>query len=285
MNAVDDTRPLLIVNADDFALTERVSQGIIDAHRRGIVTSTSVLTLTPAFERSVAMLRDVGSIGIGVHLAAVGEDPPLLSAREIPSLVDADGRLWNSWRMFLPRAAAGRIDPDDLRREFAAQIEAVTAAGLTVDHFDTHQNLHMWPMVHDVVVELGEARGVRRLRMTRSRQWGPVGLTVRALARRSERRLSARGWVWPADYTGLDEAGAFGASEMVRALGRLAASGAATTELASHPGLPDDPARDRYRWGYQWAAEHEALCSGSVRAMVDELGFRLGTYADLSVPA
>lgn len=284
MSAVDDPRPLLIVNADDFALTERVSQGIIDAHRRGVVTSTSVLTLTPAFARSVEMLRDIGSIGVGVHLAAVGEDPPLLSAREIPSLVDDGGRLWNSWKVFLPRAAAGRIDPDDLRREFAAQIEAVAAAGLTIDHFDTHQNLHMWPMVHDVVVGLGESCGVRRLRMTRSRRWGPIGLTVRALARRSERRLSGRGWVWPAGYTGLDEAGAFGIGEMVQALGRLAASGSRTVELASHPGLPDDPARDRYRWGYRWAAEHEALCSGPVRAVIDDVGFRLGTYADLPEP-
>jgi len=284
VSTVDHSRPLLIVNADDFALTERVSEGIIDAHRRGIVTSTSVLTLTPAFERSVAMLRDVGPIGVGVHLAAVGEDPPLLSAREIPTLVDADGRLWSSWKVFLPRAAAGRIDPDDLRREFAAQIEAVTAAGLVVDHFDTHQNLHMWPSVHDVVVELGESCGVRRVRMTQSRRWGPVGLTVRALGRRSRNRLSARGWVWPAEYVGLDEAGSFDVGGMVRAVGRLAASGAATAELASHPGLPDDPARDRYRWGYRWAAEYEALCSGSVRHAIDEFGFRLGTYADLPEP-
>ena len=66
---------------------------------------------------------------MGVHLAAVGEDPPLLSAREVPTLVDRRGRLARSWRAFLPRAAAGRVDPDDLRREFGAQIAAVRAAG------------------------------------------------------------------------------------------------------------------------------------------------------------
>jgi predicted glycoside hydrolase/deacetylase ChbG (UPF0249 family) len=40
---------LLIVNADDFGLTPGVSAGILDAHRHGIVTSTSVIAVAPAF--------------------------------------------------------------------------------------------------------------------------------------------------------------------------------------------------------------------------------------------
>jgi predicted glycoside hydrolase/deacetylase ChbG (UPF0249 family) len=39
----------LIVNADDFGLTRRVSQGILDAHRNGIVTSTTLLANGSAF--------------------------------------------------------------------------------------------------------------------------------------------------------------------------------------------------------------------------------------------
>lgn len=285
MSESDDEQPLLIVNADDFALTERVSRGIVEAHQGGVVTSTSVLAVTPAFRASIAMLRDVPTLGVGVHLAAVGEDAPLLSAREIPTLVDGRGHLWHSWKAFLPRAAAGRIDPDDLRREFAAQIEAVSGAGFTIDHLDTHQNLHLWPLVREVVLDLGEAHDVRRIRVTRSRRWGPIGVTVRTLANRLEDRLTERGWIWPQASTGLDEAGAIGLGEMVKAVGRLAAVDAPTAELATHPGLPEDPERDRYRWDYQWAAEYNALCSSTVRIAIDELGFRLGTFADLPAPA
>lgn len=281
MSPSERERPLLIVNADDFALTEQVSRGIIDAHRRGVVTSTSVLTLTPAFESSVAMLRDVDSLGIGVHLAAVGEDPPLLSAREIPSMVDGRGRLWSSWKVFLPRAAAGRIDPDDVRREFTAQFEAVAGAGLGIDHIDTHQNLHLWSLVREVVLDVGDAHGVRRVRVPRSRARGPIGVTVRRLSRRLEARLVERGWSAPAASVGLDEAGTMGLGVMVGAVERLAADAAPSAELATHPGLPGDPERARYRWGYRWDAEYEALCSTTVRAAVTEAGFRLGTFADL----
>ena len=74
---------LLIVNADDFGLTDGVCRAIVRAHREGIVTSTSALAVGPAFHRCASMLDDVPELGVGVHLAAVGEDPPLLSAREI----------------------------------------------------------------------------------------------------------------------------------------------------------------------------------------------------------
>ena len=109
------------------------------------MTSTSVLALAPGFEPSAPALRDTDRIGVGAHLAAVGEDPPLLTAREVPSLVDRRGRLASSWRVFLPRMAARRIDPDDLRREFTAQVERITGAGLAPGHVDTHQHLHLWP--------------------------------------------------------------------------------------------------------------------------------------------
>ena len=273
--------PLLIVNADDYGLTPGVSRAILAGHRDGIVTSTSVLSLAPGFAPTVGWLRDAPDLGTGAHLAAVGEDPPLLSAREVPTLVDKKGRMWSSWRVFLPRAAAGRIDPDDLRREFGAQIEAIAGAGVTIDHLDTHQNIHLWPMVSDVVLELGEQHGVRTVRVTRSTAKSPVGITVKRLATRLEGQLRERGWVWPEASTGLDEAGCLELGAMVGALSRLAATGARSAELATHPGGADDPARERYRWSYQWEDELAALRSATVRAAVDELGFELGTFADL----
>jgi len=284
----DSTGPtparLLILNADDYGLTEKVSRAILKAHRGGIVTSTSVLTLAPGFDRSVGWLRDAPRLGTGAHLAAVGEDPPLLSSTEIPTLVDKKGRLRLSWKQFLPRAAAGRIDADDLRREFAAQIERIQAAGLTIDHFDTHQNLHLWPMVGRVVMDLGDLHDIKTIRVTRSNAPSPVGLTVRALAFGLERRCRARGWSFARASTGLDEAGNLDLPSMIRALHRLAATGAPSAELATHPGEPNDPERERYRWNYSWDAEFAALTSGTVRHAVKEYGFTLGTFGDLAGP-
>jgi predicted glycoside hydrolase/deacetylase ChbG (UPF0249 family) len=218
---------------------------------------------------------------VGAHLAAVGEDPPLLTAREVPSLVDGRGRLASSWRMFLPRMAARRIDPDDLRREFTAQIDRITGAGLKPGHVDTHQHLHLWPAVGEVVLDVAEAAGITAMRIIRSAARSPVGVTVRRLGRRLEGRASARGVRFPATASGLDEAGTLDRPRLERAIDRLAAAGAASAELATHPGEGGDPDLRRYDWGYVWAEELAGLTDPAVRRRVEAAGFRLGTYADL----
>ncbi len=276
---------VLIVNADDYGLTVGVSWAILRAHRDGIVTSTSALALAPGFAASAPALRDTPGIGVGAHLAAVGEDPPLLSAREVPTLVDRRGRLAASWRVFLPRVAAGRVDPEDIRREFTAQVDCLRDAGLVLDHVDTHQHVHLWPAVGSVVLDVADKAGIGALRIIRSAGRGPVGTTVRRLSARLERRARARGLSFPATATGLDEAGTLERDRLLAALDRLARSGRPSAELATHPGEAGDADLARYRWGYLWDRELAALVDPAVRRRVSEAGFRLGTYADLGEPA
>ena len=275
---------LLIVNADDYGLTERVSAGILRAYRDGIVTSTSVLTLAPGFRASGPWLADHPGLGVGVHLAAVGEDPPLLSAREVPTLVDRRGRLAASWRHFLPRMAAGRVDPADLRREFAAQIEAVRAVGPTISHLDSHQHLHLWPAVGAVVLDLARAQAVPAVRVPRSHRL-PLAPGVNRLARGLLRRAAAAGVVTPADSSGVDEAGAWDSAGLRRALDGFVGRGATSAELGTHPGEPDDPDRGRYRWGYHWDEELALLTSTATREAVVTRGFVLGDYRALAATA
>lgn len=275
------TGRLLIVNADDYGLTDGVSRAILLAHRDGIVTSTSVLAVAPAFERTAPALRDTDGIGVGAHLAAVGEDPPLLSAREVPTLVDRNGRLALSWRRLLPRVAAGRVDLDDVRREFSAQVERLTGAGLRLSHVDTHQHLHLWPSIGDVVLDIAEAQGIQGVRIIRSTVRSPIGIAVRRFGRSLAPKAHARGLRFPATATGLDEAGGLTLDRLHGALDRLARAGVATAELATHPGEASDPDLDRYRWGYRWDEELAALTDPTTRVAVDRAGFRLGTYHDL----
>lgn len=61
----------LIVNADDFGYTPGVNRGIIDAHTRGIVTSTSVMVDgVAALEAADLALFD--NLSVGLHFVASG---------------------------------------------------------------------------------------------------------------------------------------------------------------------------------------------------------------------
>ena len=64
---MDSTR-FLIVNADDFGLSEGVNRGIIEAHEHGIVTSASLMVLKPSAASAAAYSREHPRLSLGLHL-------------------------------------------------------------------------------------------------------------------------------------------------------------------------------------------------------------------------
>jgi len=271
----------LVVSADDYGLTEGISRGILRAHREGIVTSTSVLANGPALAQTAPWLADAPALGVGLHLCAVGEDPPLLSAREIPSLVDRRGQLHRSWKSFFPAALAGRIDPADLTREFSAQWERTAQLGLRISHLDTHQHIHLWPLVRTVVLALARGRGLRHVRTPRSSGRRLAGLGVNLLSLVLTRELATARLATTAAFAGFDEAGHLDLPGLTRALDRFRAANASSAELCTHPGDPERSTQDRYAWGYDWRAELAVLTSPAARAAVLDRGFRLASYHEL----
>jgi predicted glycoside hydrolase/deacetylase ChbG (UPF0249 family) len=274
------TDRILVVNADDYGLTPGVCRGIIDAHRDGIVTSTSVLTPAPAFGAHARTLRESG-LAAGLHLCAVGEDPPLLSAREVPTLVDRNGRFALTWKQFVRRAVRGQIDAADLAREFEAQHAAVVESGIRPTHVDSHQNLHLWPSVSAVVIDLAVRHQIPVLRVTRTQALSPLSTGVRFLGARAARRARRAGLVVPDAAVGLDTAGAVDEVTLRAMIERLGKS-RGHADLTVHPGEDPDPDRDRYAWGYSWPGELQALTSRGLREHVKSNGLSLGSFADLA---
>jgi predicted glycoside hydrolase/deacetylase ChbG (UPF0249 family) len=280
---------LLIVSADDFGLTDGVCRAVLRGHRDGMVTATSLLAVGRSFDLAVRMLADHPRLDVGAHLAIVGEDPPLLSAREIPTLVDRRGAFPLSYRTVVAHGATGRLDPDDVRREFRAQLDRIAAAGVAVSHLDTHQHTHLWPAASAVLVELAVARGVPAVRVPRSGRVLPVGGAVNLLSARLRRRVTAAGLRTTTTYTGLDEAGAMDSATFAAAATRLTGAlptAGGSAEINTHPGEAGDPDLARFDWGgYRWPDELAMLCAPRTRALVTSLGYRLGSFRDLTTGA
>jgi homogentisate 1,2-dioxygenase len=60
----------LILNADDFGLTQGINHGIIRAHRDGILTSATLMATGSAFDHAVEQVRANPTLGVGCHLVA-----------------------------------------------------------------------------------------------------------------------------------------------------------------------------------------------------------------------
>lgn len=66
----------LIVNGDDFGLTDGINRGILEACRRGILRSTSLMVHAPAAERAVALASRCRHLGVGLHLQLEDRNGP-----------------------------------------------------------------------------------------------------------------------------------------------------------------------------------------------------------------
>ncbi len=274
---------MLIVTADDLGLTEGVCHAIEIASRDGILTATSLLANGRAFDTAVTLLRANPRLELGAHLALVGEDPPLLSAAEVPTLVDNRGAFPLSYRTVVARAASGRLDPADVRREFGAQLERVQRVGVPVTHLDTHQHTHLWPSIGRVVLDLAVEHGVPAVRAPRSHRVSPVGFGVNVLARRLRAEIARRGLATTDDYRGLDEAGRLDGQRFASTLSDAGSGvGGGAVEINMHPGVAGDTDLGRFDWGFRWADELSMLTALSTREAVAAAGFRLGGFADLT---
>jgi len=267
---------LLIVNADDYGLTEATSRTILECHTDGVLTSTTVLVPAPGFAATVGWLRDHPDLGVGVHLALVGEDPPVLPAAEIPTLVDDRGRFPISWRQFARSASLGRLDRADVERELRAQIESVQQAGVTLTHLDSHQHLHEWPTLWPVLVRLAEFADVRAIRTTRAPGVGPMAVLGRLAALRAGRA----GLATTTRFAGFSDSGSLTEPALLAAIDSIPA-GVHSVEIGCHPGADEDADRSRYEWDFHWAQEAAGLRSPAVRERIERGGFRLGTFGDL----
>ena len=61
----------LVVNADDFGFTRDVNDGIIEAHRNGILTATTLMANGDAFEHAVRLAHENPTLDTGCHLVLV----------------------------------------------------------------------------------------------------------------------------------------------------------------------------------------------------------------------
>ncbi len=164
----------LIVNADDFGFNREVTDGIIQCHRAGTVTSTTMMVNMPAAEYASALIPKYPDLSVGIHLnLTLGR--PITNPSQIPSLVDDRGYFHNHIEMFR-RAFRFKLNPCEIEKEFSAQIERFMKYGVKPTHCDSHHHIADCPGVVSVRIKLLKEYNIRRLRTQRGWYYRDINL-------------------------------------------------------------------------------------------------------------
>lgn len=140
----------LIVNADDFGLTQGVCAGITKSYNEGIIRSATVMINIPDIEKKIQDLKFCKDIGVGLHLN-VTYGVPVSGPEEVKSLLSENGSFWRT-----PNLVISHAKTEDVEKEWAAQIEKCLRLGLKIGHIDTHHHTHIKEPLTPVYLKLAK---------------------------------------------------------------------------------------------------------------------------------
>ncbi len=284
----------LIVNADDLGWTHGVNRGIVEAHRKGLVTSTSLLANGRAFAEAAEISRSNPELGIGLHLN-LSDGPPTAPASEVKGLLSKAGELEDTPECLLMKIARRGLRLEEVEREWDAQAQRVRDAGIQPSHLDGHKHVHMLPGLFEVALRVAKKHKIRAIRVAheestlraalssgKGQQKGVVvkqGVQARGLKllARDARDMAERAGIVTSDYfCGIAQTGVL-TREGLEGLLKILPEG--TTELMCHPGYADEELRQsRTRLQESRQTELQILTATGIRKLVAIRGIRLISY-------
>jgi len=282
---------LLIVTGDDFGASSAVNEAIEQAHRKGILGTTSLMVGAPATEDAVNRARNMEGLRVGLHLVLVC-GRPILPASEVPDLIDDNGAF--STRLvragfrffFLPRVRR------QLAAEIRAQFEKFRSTGLTLDHVNAHNHMHLHPTVLGLILRIGADYGLRAIRLPHE----PFLASWRATGEGLLRRIANDVLLWPLlaasrwrlthagmvcnDYVfGMNDNGNMDSNHL---LGFLTHLPEGISEIYCHPATGPWPGMEAAVGQYRFAEEFAALTDATVAAAIGRLGIKCTAFGSLA---
>jgi predicted glycoside hydrolase/deacetylase ChbG (UPF0249 family) len=149
----------VIVNADDFGLSESDNAVILRAFQTGLISSATAMANMPAFEVACAIAQHPLLQGrIGLHFNLTYGRPLSEAILEQPMFCNPSGEFaldLSRHRLWLNRRVRQAV-----QEELEAQWQRCLEHGLRPCHLDSHEHVHnIWP-IGEVVARFAARQGV-----------------------------------------------------------------------------------------------------------------------------
>ena len=275
----------VLFNADDFGLSDGINKGIIQAFKKGVVRSVSLMVTGESFIAAVELVKKNPSLKVGIHLSLVGGKSVLLR-NDIPTLVDKDGFFRNGFYSFSLDYILNRIKLKDIEREIRAQFKRFLNTGLEINHVNSHQHIHIIPPIFDIVVRICEELNLNTYiripyeplkfkgylfikRPIRFMQWIVVTSLIFLLKFKKRRKIDQREHF---AFRGFFDAGNLTLDSVKNILDTVKEE----TEIVCHPGIVDRQMLYKYeKWRYRWKDELAVLINRDLIKLLSERGIEV----------
>ncbi|HEY0204621.1 MAG TPA: hopanoid biosynthesis-associated protein HpnK [Acetobacteraceae bacterium] len=266
----------VILSADDFGLSVGVNEAVEQAHRRGLLSTASLMVAGPAATDAVRRARAMPGLRVGLHLVVI--EGPAAAPSVSPGLVDAAGQFpSDQLRLGFDYFARPTIRRQ-LQHEIRAQYQAFAATGLRLDHANAHKHMHLHPTVGRMMIEVGREFGLPAIRVPAEPPavmaalgvpQGPGAHALHTWTRLLRRQASRAGLLTNDNAFGIAWSGHMTVARLTALAPRLPRG---LSEIYFHPATHRDALLTRLMPDYEHEMELAALCDPEVRAALAKAG-------------
>jgi predicted glycoside hydrolase/deacetylase ChbG (UPF0249 family) len=273
---------VLMVHADDIGMSHSVNVASIEAFKKGMVTSGSIMVPCPWFPEIAAYAKEHPELDLGLHLTLTSEWKylrwrPVAPPDKVKGLLDPDGFMWRS-----ERDTAKNATPQEIETEIRAQIERALQFGIKPTHLDTHMGtLYTRKDFFDVYAKLGKEYGIPIMVMRPTPEAIQYGkLTGSPITEDVLKKIEADGFAM-LDYlvTGVSGKTPAERKEAYKTFLRNLKPG--VTMLIVHLGMNDPELKATTGSWEQRYGDFLAFTDPEIEALIKELGIKLTTWREM----
>ncbi len=129
----------ILVVADDFGMSSKINQGIITAHKNGVVSAVTIIPTGEAFEEAINLLKENKELSVGIHI-------------DIDKFFNIDHSIGLS--------TGPKIIPlpiEEIENEVKKQIDTIKSRGIEIQYLTSHHHVHLEPeLIHSVIKTIKE---------------------------------------------------------------------------------------------------------------------------------
>lgn len=155
----------IIINADDFGLTESCSKAISEAFEKKLISSTTACANGEYIEEAYALALKNGFLDkVGIHINLTEGAPLTEEISHDPFFCESGKFHGRIARLKKPT----KEQLNELKEELTAQIERLRRLGFSLSHADSHHHIHTCVYFENAIKDVLFSYGITKLRIHRN---------------------------------------------------------------------------------------------------------------------
>lgn len=256
----------VIINADDFGMSEAFNYGVIKAYTTGVVSSTTIMVNMDTAKHAIDLAKNYPDLFIGQHTNFV-LGKPCADPSKIPFLVDSNGFFYRSSEY---RTGKRSFIYDEVKIETIAQMEKFKEL---TGHYPEHIEGHAVPseVIDQVFLDVAKEFGIHTsIFSEKSKEVNLIGYKkVKALVSHK--------------YMDIIESGTKVENFINDDFGILSGKGEEVAELHFHPGYIDQFILDHSSLTLPRCRDLSTLCDDKVKNWLKDNNIELISFGDLKL--